>query len=578
LIDLQAKIELKNQLLQVNLTSKGVNLILEKDNLKAKLNSSSQSKIDYNLETKKLEFSGACDIDQADISGLEFLGQVSNLSGRFIFNQQSLASDNLKAELLGRPFKINLTIKDFSTKALNISTDLDLSILPEIAKERFNFSLINSASGKGVLSINIHPDEKGAWIGQGSLNITGASLKLDKPESLIENIGANLKFSPQGLSWANTKFRYQGINYQSSGTLSDFTTPKIKLKLSSQDLSVAGDFTLTGNKVKLTQVKGKYLDSRFLISGELDRTDPAKPLVDLTGRINLELSNLNKFLEKTYPVIKTLSPSGQLDTQFNLSGPVTDFKNCYLQAKSTSSNFSVYGLKTSDLSLDYVQAQRVANILALHFAFYNGVVEGSATVDFNTPLPIFHLELKSSGINLEKLKNDTPSKNKNIAGIYSSQVKLNGAGSDLSQLTGAGSFAVNHGRLGELNLLQGLGKLLLSRDLSNIEFSECSCSYLIKDKFVYTDNLKLSSSIVILSGPVKIGFDNSLEGALEVDVLSEMIPADGTFKDVATAVIGQGGGKFGLIKLGGTLVKPKYSFKTDVGNIIQGLANVFLKK
>ena len=57
-----------------------------------------------------------------------------------------------------------------------------------------------------------------------------------------------------------------------------------------------------------------------------------------------------------------------------------------------------------------------------------------------------------------------------------------------------------------------------------------------------------------------------------------MIPLEGTFKDVTTAIVGQGGGKFGVIKLKGTLSQPKYSFKTDVGNIIQGLANVFLKK
>ena len=94
---------------------------------------------------------------------------------------------------------------------------------------------------------------------------------------------------------------------------------------------------------------------------------------------------------------------------------------------------------------------------------------------------------------------------------------------------------------------------------------------------MYTDRFRLHSSIVNIAGPVKIGLDNSLEGALDVEILSEMVPLDGTFKDVTTAIIGKGG-KFGVIKLSGTLAEPKYAFKTAVGSIIQGLANVFLKK
>jgi hypothetical protein len=577
LIELQAQIDLKNKRLQVNLFAQGGNLILAKDNLKAKFNSSLQTKIDYNLETKKLEFNGACDIRQADISGLEFLGQVNNLSGKFVFNQNSLIADSLKAELLGVPFEIKLGIKDFSTRLLNMNTDFDLSILPAIAKDKFNFSLINSASGKAALSIKIHPDNQGAWVVQGNLGITGAGLKLDKLDSLIEDIAGSLEFSQQGLSWSDTKFKYQGINYQSNGTLADFTTPKVKLKLYSQDLSVAGDFDFWGKKIKIAQLKGKYLDTQFLISGDIDRVDPAKPQVDLTGRINLELSNLNKLFEKTYPGIKAISALGQLDTQFSLSGSVADFKNCYLQARSTSSNFSLYGLKAADLSLDYLQEQGIAKIPAMHMAFYDGVIEGAGALNLNTAQLAYQLELRASGVNLGKLSIDTPFKHKNISGIFLGEVKLNGADSDLNKLGAAGSFAVSQGRLGEFNLLHGLGKLLLAKDLGNIEFTGCVCAFLLKDKFVYTDNLKLMSSIVNLAGPLKIGFDSSLEGALDVEILSGMFPSSGTFKDVTTAIIGQGG-KFGVIKLSGTLSAPKYVFKPAVGNIIQGLADMFLKK
>jgi len=577
LIDLQAKVNLKNKLLQVDLVFSGNDLTLVKDSLRAKLDSNLQSKINYNLETKELDFQGACDIWQADLTGLGFLGQVKNLNGRFVFNQRSLVADSLNVELMGLPFKINLGIKDFSTPVLNINTDLDLSILPAVAKEKFNFPLINSAVGRASLSIKLHPDNKGAWVVRGDLKVENAGLKLDKINGPIENISGVLGFSQGGLNWVDTKFKYQGLDYETSGTLFDFSKPRIKLQLYSDDLSVNGDLELSENKIKVDQFKGKYLNSEFSVSGDIDRTEPAKPWLDLAGSLNLNLSDLNKLLGKIYPEIKKFSPVGQLATQFEFRGSPVDFKGCYLQAKSTSNNLSLYGLKSTELSLDYLQEQRIAKISALRMAFYDGLIEGSGALNLDTPEFVYWLELKAGGIRLEKLKLDTPARNSDIGGNFSGQVKLNGAGNDLNKLNAAGNLTVKEGKLGGLNLLKGLGKFLLTKDLGKIEFTECGCDFLLKDKFIFTDKFKLVSEIANLIGPVKIGFDGSLEGALDVQILDEMIPLSGTFQDVTTAIIGKGG-KFGVIKLGGTLKEPKYSFKTALGNIMQGLTDVIFKK
>ena len=137
--------------------------------------------------------------------------------------------------------------------------------------------------------------------------------------------------------------------------------------------------------------------------------------------------------------------------------------------------------------------------------------------------------------------------------------------------------SILQGNLWEFNLLQGLGKIMFTKDLGNIKFSECTSNLLIKDKSVYTDNLKLKSNVCNFSGPLKIGFDGSLEGALDVEILSEMVPLSGTFKDITTAIAG-GAGTFGLIKLSGTLKEPKYIFKPAVNNIIKGIADVIFGK
>ena len=573
----QAKLTFKDQLLHIEATAKFTKLVLAKEKIKASFNLGLESKVNYNLQTKKVSFDGACDIQQADISGLDFFGELKNLYGKVAFNERSLVAQGIKAELLGMPFEVNLGIKDFSTLALNINTNLSLSFLPAIAKEKFNFTYINSALGKADLFLKLHPDGKGGWIVQGKVDITGAGLKFSQQDPPMENIFATLEFSQQGFSWANTKFKYQGVDYQSSGELVDFSSPNVKLQLFSRDLSLVSEFNLKGKLIEIIQAKGKYLGSQFLINGDIDNSEPAGPRVDIGGSINLELEYLGRVFSKKYPVIANIQPKGQLDTQFTLSGPVHDFKNCLIQAKISSNNFSLYGLNLQDFLVDYLQEKKIARIASIRAAFYDGVINGSVALNLDTVNLPYHIELQAEGVRLDKLKMDTSSKNKNISGVFQGEVKLNGFSGDLNKLSGAGKLSVKEGKLWELNLFQGMGKLLFARDLTAVEVSECNCSFLVNDKSVHTDNLVLSGNVAKLSGPIKIGFNGSLEGSLEVSILSEMVPLSGTLKDVTTALMGQVG-KFGVIKLSGTLQQPKYKFKPIVSNIVKGITDIIFGK
>jgi len=577
LADLQAQFKLKNDLLQIALAASGRDLLFKQGTLSAQLDSVLESQVAYNLANKKLEFHGACDIKQADISGIEFLNQIENLHGKLIFNHHSLVAQSLQADFLGLPFEINLGIKDFSTKVLHIGTSFDLSILPPAAKDKLNIPWLNSASGQAGLTLDIYPSGQQAWSARGELKISDADLKLDNLNDPLEDVSASVTFSQQGLSWKEAQFKYQGVDYRSDGTLVDFNQPHVNLNLESKMISCLADFDLLGQKIKLNRARGRYSDSQFELSGDIDRSDPAQPQVDLTGKLMLELQDLSRILTKRFAAAAGWGVSGKLDTDFILSGQLTDFKNCYLKMSATAAGISLSGFKATDFALSFLQEAGVAKVPAAYFTFYDGVVQGAGAINLDTADLIYRLELHASGVNLAKLKDDTASRQKDIAGIFSGAIRLNGSGGDWGKLEGAGNLEVNRGRLGELNLLQGLGKLLLAKDLGKIEFNACSCSFLVKDRSVYTDKFRLHSQIVNLSGPVKVGFDQSLEGALDVEVLNEMVPLEGTFRDVTTAIIGKGG-RFGVIRLGGTMQDPKYSFKTAVGNIIQGITSMILKK
>ena len=100
----------------------------------------------------------------------------------------------------------------------------------------------------------------------------------------------------------------------------------------------------------------------------------------------------------------------------------------------------------------------------------------------------------------------------------------------------------------------------------------------MRNKIVSTDDLILRGNIADIQGKVKIDFDGGLGGELQVSILDQMVPLSGTFRDVTTAIVGKSG-RFGTILLSGTVMVPKYKFKTAVGvtTFLRGLTDALFR-
>jgi hypothetical protein len=263
--------------------------------------------------------------------------------------------------------------------------------------------------------------------------------------------------------------------------------------------------------------------------------------------------------------------------QFNLDGNLSDFKSCAIKAELSSQSLSIYGLKSHDFLMSYNQSEGIIDIPLIHSSLYDGTIEAGAKMNLNSANPPYFINADIQNIKIEKLKLDTKAKEKDISGTLQAQLKLNGFLNDISKLKGTGKINISEGKLWQLNLFRGLGSLLFAKDFANIVFQEGACAFLVQDQYIFTDDLRLKSNIADLSGPVKIGFDSSIDASLNVQVLDEMVPLTGTFKDITTAIVGQAG-RFGIIKISGTLNEPKYKFQPAVVDIIRGLKDAIFGK
>jgi len=579
-INASIKINFMNNILNADLDAKARDFVILKDKITGSLNSSLDASLQYHLANKQLEYSGNMDILAADISGLEFVDRIRDIKGGVRFGNSGLSSDNLTGNCLGIPIEVKFELTDFNNPLLNatILSNPDLNYLKGILKKRFGIEAPASIQGKGKLSLVLVtkiPSTEPPQI-NGYLDLLGAAIKFEKLKNPIDNIIGRLEFSQNQLQWSGLNFKFLDIAYKTSGTLTNFKAPGLQFDLSSQDIHLESILAIKDKIVRLSKCQGRYINSDFSLKGNIDATETNNVVADLAGALNLELNDLKVPLKKFEKQLEKLAPSGIVQGELNLSGNINDIKSCAIKAKFTSPEVSFYGLKGQDFSLDYNQADGLADIPLLHLSLYDGSLDASAKMNLSTQNLPYWLSLNIQNVKLEKLKLDTTARKKDLSGTIQAQAKINGYSGDLDKINGAGQISITDGRLWELNLFQGLGSLLFTKDFTSIVFSKGYCAFIIQDKYIFTDSLILNSNLADLSGTVKIGFDSSIDASLDVHVLDEA-PLSGTFKDITTAIMGRAG-RFGVIKIGGTLKEPKYKFKTAVTDIIKGLKDIFFKK
>jgi len=469
----------------------------------------------------------------------------------------SVSAGNISTTL-NSAVKANLTYNT-RTKNLAYSAAIDIADSPDLVLG--GIGRVNAIKGKLNLS--------NAGV---SLDILSAQAKLDKVSSPIEDIAGHIEFNPGQVNWADLNFRYQDIPYKTSGGLSDFKSPVVQLKVSAPDWAADTRFKVENKIITISKLYGHYFDSAFALTGIIDISNPDSLNANLSGGSNLALGDLKLVFKNFAKQLEAAKLDGTVLAKFRLSGNLKDIKSCAIAGLFSGPDIYLYGLRAQDLSLSYNQENGIVQIPLMRASFYDGTVDGSAKVNLNAADSPYWISAAMQGVKIEKLKLDTGAKKANIAGTIQAEAKINGFWNDASKTSGAGKILIKDGKLWELDLFKGFGKLLFAKDFANIVFKEGSADFIVENEYIKSNNILLKSDFVNLTGLCKIGFDGSLDSSINIEVQDEFVPLSGTFKDVATAIIGRAG-RFGTIKTTGTLKEPKYKFIPAVMNILDTLKN-----
>ncbi|MBM3249424.1 MAG: hypothetical protein FJZ09_01065 [Candidatus Omnitrophica bacterium] len=573
LINALVNLELEDGILYAGIGTQNKDITFLTGNTTYGINSEIAANLQYVTKDKGFGFSAKARVFASRILGLGLAGDVSGINGEITFNNSGIFSDNLRAEIWGLPVLARGSMRNFAKPSLdvNITTTLTLAQAKALLKEKMKFNFPGEMSGSGSVFVAIRNPE-GKFQVTGALEVSGALARLEKAAAPFENISGRIEFAKDALNWPRLSFIYQGVSYRSSGEAVNPKNPAVHLTLASKDLSLESSFTVGDERVDFSRFTGRYLSSQFNLTGSALKLEPSK--LNLTGYLDLDTEDLGRAFKKYKETLDKLKLKGKVRAELKLSGNAGDLKTVLLDARITGPEVSLYGLTARDLSLYLNQHDDLLEVPFLSFNFYDGKVQAQGKLGLGAE-PSFSLSADISGVRIEKLKNDTPIRDKDIAGLVNASFNAAGDARDFGASSGSGRVTITEGRLWQLNLFKGLGSFLFAKDFASIVFNEGFSDFIVADRSISTENLTLKSNICELTGPVRLGFDGAIDAVLDVHILDEMVPLTGTFKDIATAIVGKAD-KFAEIRISGTLKEPKYKFRTAVGNIIRSLKDVLL--
>ncbi len=393
----------------------------------------------------------------------------------------------------------------------------------------------------------------------------------------LDDIAGRIEFNQNQLKWIGLNFKCKDVLYKTEGELVNFSAPVIKMELSFGDILLQSNFAIINKLINIIRLSGRYLNSEFSARGNVDVRDISNLRTNISTELNINLTDIKGALKTFQKQIEQIKPGGKLHVNLNLNGNIRDIKSCKIEAELSSPSISAYGLNSQEFRLLYNQENGLADIPLMRLSLYGGGIQAKANMNLKDDGIPYRANANIREVKIEKLKLDTPAKDRDVAGTIQAQIEINGLWQDLaSTLRGAGNIMVTKGKLWQLNLFKGIGELIFARDYANVVFSEGYCDFSVQDKTVFTDNLQLKSNLIDLSGPVRIGFDNSIEASINVNIIGETAPDTGTFKDVISGIIGQAG-RFGVVKISGTLKKPNYKFDVAVIDILKKLKDSIFK-
>ncbi|MEW6170734.1 MAG: hypothetical protein AB1472_04170, partial [Candidatus Omnitrophota bacterium] len=531
-----------------------------------------EGNFDYNFKQQLAKYDGKFLSENTTLEGLPEPGTLSGISGEITFDHKKIGTKDLIFYFENIPLNLAGTLINYQALPyLDIkgSSEFDLANIKNTLKEKFDIDAQLQGKTSLELSAKGYLGQKGSPEIQGKLTISDAWAKFPKFDD-IQNLRCMVEFDRKKIDIKNLEGKYHAQDFKLNGFITNFTTPFIEVAFSSSKLSFKTKFNLEKKNLFISYLEGNYLNLNYNLKGRANLETIENPELLLDGMLKF---NLNE-LKNIFPQIKSLdklNPQGNCEANISMSGRLKPWRSWTASLAVKIPDASINGFRFDNFTCDYKQISGIVKNFRVLAHPYQGNLQITGEADFNKQNYIFNMDLTS--LNLEKLKLDTPFKDKDISGTLNSTAIIVGQSKNLGNITGKLIFTITEGKLWEMNFLKGLGKFLYLSNFDKIIFKEAYGEFLIGNKYLYTNNSYLKSDEMHLFWEGAIGFDGSIDFRLTTQ-MSPSIQSLIENRNVFGQILGEIG-QVTTIRLTGTIKEPKYSVLPLGTDFLKNIKDIF---
>ncbi len=533
-------------------------------------------KLKTNLsDPSALTYSGSVSLTDATLTGLPRVKDVQHLSGNVQFQDTSLKTEKLSFHTLDTDFIVSGALDGFTKPLVSAqisSDDIDFEklmvVLPEDVAQKIPVKL----KGHSSLELKI----KGPLLSLPEAEISclasvkNVEITHEKLLSPIKNLNGQIEYANNFIMWKNLEAEYQNKKYKSSGKVVNFKKPNIAASLSSDDLSVNADVTTENDLLKINELKGKFIDSIFYVTGNVDHPGSAEADVDISYESSVNLADLSKFPIDATAKIKPMDPSGEITLNGKIKGKGMDWRAWEISSQAQSSLINILKYPIEDFKLSYHQSNGAIDLFESTAKIYDGNFKFQAKGDVKDKDIPLEIATELNRLNLETLRKKQQLTTSNLQGMLSLDLVGNGSLLSLDSFKGTGNVTIAEGILWESNILQGILGSLLIPEFQNVIFTDAHADFNVADKKITTQNAEVISKNVTLKANGWAGFDQNIDFVVNPEFSEIALLSSDSLKKAPTDLLTQSI----AIHVTGTLKEPKFRADTSVKKVLQNTTNV----
>lgn len=499
------------------------------------------------------------------------IDHLEKLQGRMEFQPGKLFFEEFKGQFKKLPFHADGELTSFKDLVL------DLRIRTESSIEQL-LALIPPEHRTFLTDLELQGDCQALTHVEGSLKksetlsidhqilLSGGSIKHKKKKWYASAVNGSLSIKPDSFAISGVHFLLSEKRYSLDAYFPKKSGETGKVALKSSDFQLSSSYTLDGQVAHLSQASLNVQGIQADFKGTVRNLD--NPYVDVEGNAYLDIERALKTPLKS-SLAESLGLRGHLKGFFIYKGFWKHIQDGEFGIDATGEDIFVKkNLPVDDVQVQIRMKDGVLNVPFIRGFFYNGTVGGESHFDLRQKPVFMDGRFYANKVNLQKLAQDVQLNDKELSGLFSLQMKLNGILSRPETFVGDGQMDIQSGHIWKTDQFKKMGELVIVKveGLDMVTFTEMACHFDVHDKKIWTKDLRLKSATVDLSLEGNVGFDQKLDFLMDIRFSDDVILGAQDTGGIVPFVVQQAEGLISKYRVSGTLSAPKYekSFNVNV--------------